>query len=176
MSADIVAAPVSAGCGAALWNDGPVHSHVCDWRLAVATAAGIAAVELGGLAGDRAAADAVAVRRRWLATGIAPWRHSRNGPGLRICLAAWLAHIRMADALPGDWEGRDITLTGVVATLPQSYERSVRFEFDVEQVRTPEAQVPRRIVCRGGAPAVVTALRCNCPKCIPANAGSSRCA
>jgi competence protein ComEC len=60
--------------------------------------------------------------------------------------AAWLAHIRMADALPGEWEGRDITLTGVVATLPQSYERSVRFEFDVEQVRTPEAQVPRRIV------------------------------
>ena len=60
--------------------------------------------------------------------------------------AAWLAHIRMADALPGEWEGRDITLTGVVATLPQSYDRSVRFEFDVEQVRTPEAQVPRRIV------------------------------
>ena len=64
--------------------------------------------------------------------------------------AAWLAHIRMADALPGEWEGRDITLTGVVATLPQSYERSVRFEFDVEQVRTPEAQVPRRIVQAGG--------------------------
>ncbi len=60
--------------------------------------------------------------------------------------AAWLAHIRMADALPGEWEGRDIMLAGVVATLPQSYERSVRFEFDVQQVLTPEAQVPRRIV------------------------------
>lgn len=60
--------------------------------------------------------------------------------------AAWLAHVRMADALPAEWESRDIRLVGVVATLPQSYERSVRFEFNVEEVQTAEAKVPRRIV------------------------------
>jgi competence protein ComEC len=60
--------------------------------------------------------------------------------------AAWMAHVRMADALPADWEGRDITLVGVVATLPQQYERSVRFEFNVEQLQTPDAQLPQRIV------------------------------
>lgn len=60
--------------------------------------------------------------------------------------AAWLAHVRMSEAMPADWEGRDIALVGVVASLPQPYERSVRFEFDVEQRLTPDAQVPQRIV------------------------------
>ncbi|MES2562590.1 MAG: ComEC/Rec2 family competence protein, partial [Pseudomonadota bacterium] len=60
--------------------------------------------------------------------------------------AAALAHVRMADALAPEWEGRDITLVGVVASLPQPFERSVRFEFDVEQILTPDAVVPQRIV------------------------------
>src|SRR5690242_1764410 len=45
--------------------------------------------------------------------------------------AASAAHVRLNDALPSEWEGRDIELTGVVAALPQADERSVRFEFDV---------------------------------------------
>lgn len=60
--------------------------------------------------------------------------------------AATLAHVRMADALAPEWEGRDITLVGVVASLPQPFERSVRFELDVEEVLTPDAVVPQRIV------------------------------
>lgn len=82
--------------------------------------------------------------------------------GCGFAWAAWFAHMRMADALPADWEGRDITVVGVVATLPQSYDRSVRFEFDVEQVRTPGAQVPQRVVLswwgaggRDGAPVML---------------------
>lgn len=59
--------------------------------------------------------------------------------------AAW-AHWRLADHLPPEWESRDIVVTGVVAGLPQPYDRSVRFEFDVEQVQTPGARVPGRIV------------------------------
>lgn len=47
--------------------------------------------------------------------------------------AAGFAHLRLADELPATLEGRDITLTGVVAGLPQALERGVRFEFDVEQ-------------------------------------------
>jgi competence protein ComEC len=60
--------------------------------------------------------------------------------------AGWLAQARMADALPAEWEGRDITVVGVVAGLPQAYDRSLRFEFEVERVETPDARVPRRIV------------------------------
>ena len=56
--------------------------------------------------------------------------------------AAALAHSRLADRLDAALEGRDIAVTGVVASLPQSFERGVRFDFDVE---APEAGVPQRI-------------------------------
>ena len=59
--------------------------------------------------------------------------------------AAW-AQARLADALPAEWEGRDVAIVGVVAALPHVHERGVRFEFDVERVLTPQARVPRRIV------------------------------
>ncbi|MCW5575255.1 MAG: DNA internalization-related competence protein ComEC/Rec2 [Burkholderiales bacterium] len=59
--------------------------------------------------------------------------------------AAACAHWRLADHLPPEWESRDIMIAGVVSGLPQAYDRSVRFEFDVERVLTPEAIVPERI-------------------------------
>ncbi len=66
------------------------------------------------------------------------------------CLAgyAWagtLAHVRLGDELPPQWEGRDLVVTGVVATLPQVLERGVRFEFAVEGTGTAGARVPARI-------------------------------
>src|SRR5687768_2091333 len=60
--------------------------------------------------------------------------------------AAARAHVRMADELPRAWEGRDVELIGVVASLPQPYERSVRFELDVERVLTADAVVPERVL------------------------------
>lgn len=59
--------------------------------------------------------------------------------------AAALAHLRLADGLPGEWEGRDMQLTGVVAGMPVSNERGLRFEFDVERVATVGARVPAHI-------------------------------
>ena len=59
--------------------------------------------------------------------------------------AACAAHVRLAEALPPAWEGRDIQIVGVVASLPQSQERGQRFEFDVEQVLTSGAAVPAHI-------------------------------
>ena len=59
--------------------------------------------------------------------------------------AAWLAGGRLSDELPAAWEGEDIRLVGVVAAMPQPYDRSVRFEFDVERVATPYAEVPAQI-------------------------------
>lgn len=65
--------------------------------------------------------------------------------GLGFYWAAALAQVRLAEALPSEWEGRDVEIVGVVAGLPQVYDRNTRFEFDVEQVLTPAASVPRRI-------------------------------
>ena len=59
--------------------------------------------------------------------------------------AASAAHVRLADALPAAWEGRDIQVIGVVASLPHNNERGQRFEFDVERVLTPGAIVPPHI-------------------------------
>lgn len=65
---------------------------------------------------------------------------------LGFAYAAWLAEARLADALPDAWQGRDITLTGVVAEMPRTHERGQRFVFDVESVQTEGAQVPRKIL------------------------------
>ncbi|HEY0267742.1 MAG TPA: DNA internalization-related competence protein ComEC/Rec2 [Methyloradius sp.] len=50
--------------------------------------------------------------------------------------ASGYAHYRLADALPSDWQGKNIQIIGVVASMPQQLERSDRFEFDVESVLT----------------------------------------
>lgn len=46
--------------------------------------------------------------------------------------ATGAAKLRLSDRLDPNWEGRDVTLTGVVAGLPQPFERGVRFDLDVE--------------------------------------------
>ena len=46
--------------------------------------------------------------------------------------AAGFAHLRLADRLAPELEGRDLEIVGVVAGLPAVGERGVRFEFDVE--------------------------------------------
>lgn len=58
--------------------------------------------------------------------------------------SAWATH-RLSDALPHAWEQKTITLVGVVASLPEYTEHGQRFLFDVEQVLTLQAQVPKRI-------------------------------
>ena len=74
-------------------------------------------------------------RGLWLSVGFAVGFFWAAG------FAAW----RLAEALPEAWEGKDIQVVGVVAALPQFTERGVRFEFDVEQVQTLQARVPRHI-------------------------------
>lgn len=56
--------------------------------------------------------------------------------------AGWRAQVRLADELPVAWEVRDIQLVGVIAGLPQRFERGERFVFDIESaspVAAPEA-------------------------------------
>jgi competence protein ComEC len=62
-----------------------------------------------------------------------------------FCWAAFVAHGRLAEELPVQWEGRDISVIGVVAGLPQTFDRSVRFDLDVEQTLTTGARVPGKL-------------------------------
>lgn len=59
--------------------------------------------------------------------------------------AGAVAHTRLADDMPKEWEGKEIQVVGVVAALPQVSERGLRFEFDVEHVVTPGALLPQHI-------------------------------
>ena len=80
-------------------------------------------------------------------------RKSRASLGLVLSLAVVLgasfatlrADVRMSQALPSDWEGRDIEIVGIVDELPQADAQGVRFAFAVERVLTPNAIVPPRI-------------------------------
>jgi competence protein ComEC len=73
--------------------------------------------------------------------------------------AAWRAEARLADALPFALEGEDVTVTGLVASLPQVGERGTRFLFEVEE----GSGVPRAVSLtwfaeRGAAAAPVPRL------------------
>lgn len=95
----------------------------------------------------------------WLAAGgllVLPRLRWRGWPvrllALAGCLAlgfawaGWRAEIRLADQLGTDWEGRDVEMVGVIASLPQDFSNGTRFEFDVNSVSTVAAVVPGRIM------------------------------
>jgi competence protein ComEC len=56
--------------------------------------------------------------------------------GLGFAWASGAGKVALADRLDPALEGRDVTLTGVVASLPQPFERGVRFEVVVEDAVT----------------------------------------
>lgn len=62
---------------------------------------------------------------------------------LGITWAGAFAHWRMHDELPVEWLGRDIEMTGVIATMPQGFERGLRFVFEPQ---TANAPVPAKIL------------------------------
>src|SRR5919106_3840600 len=57
--------------------------------------------------------------------------------------AATAAHLRMADWLAPELEGRDLEVVGVVSSLPAVSERAVRFEFEVESA---SQRLPRKLL------------------------------
>ena len=80
-------------------------------------------------------------RERW--PGLALVLTMLAGLAAGYAYAGWRAELRLAQSLPGDWEGRDVAVTGIVATLPQNFGRGVRFVFEVEA--PAGGAVPRRI-------------------------------
>ncbi|MCG6933276.1 MAG: DNA internalization-related competence protein ComEC/Rec2 [Gallionella sp.] len=65
--------------------------------------------------------------------------------GLGFYQAAWRAEQRLATSLPGEWQGRDIEVIGVVSDLPRRFEQGQHFRFDVEKILTPKAGVPEHL-------------------------------
>ena len=66
--------------------------------------------------------------------------------------AATCAHLRMAQWLAPELEGRDLEVVGVVAGLPSPVERGVRFEFDVE---SSAERLPGKVLLSWYGPAEV---------------------
>ena len=56
--------------------------------------------------------------------------------------AAFLAHLALAPQLEKSDEGRDIDIVGTVVKLPHDFGQGVRFQFEVEQVLTPQTKTP----------------------------------
>ncbi|MGQ9686009.1 MAG: ComEC/Rec2 family competence protein, partial [Thiobacillaceae bacterium] len=59
--------------------------------------------------------------------------------------AAWRAELRLGDALPQVWEGRQVTLIGRVLDLPEATPRGWRIRFAVTRVDTPGARIPDQL-------------------------------
>ncbi len=97
---------------------------------------------LWALAGGLLALPAVRWQRAWTGRLLGVLAFLALG----FAWAAWRADIRLADALGAEWEGRDIEVIGVVATLPQDFSQGTRFEFAVEKPLTATAIVPQRIM------------------------------
>lgn len=74
-----------------------------------------------------------------------------------LAWAGLFGHRVLADRLAPELEGRDLVVVGVVASLPQRFDRGVRFDFAPESARTPEGTpvaVPDRVALAwyGGSP------------------------
>ncbi len=105
------------------------------------------------------AAGAVVVQRfaelpdpAWLGAGLVcavlagRWSWLPLACGLGVAWSAWHAGALLDQTLSPSLEGRDITVSGVVATLPRRRGRATRFEFLVEDgALGPEATRPRRL-------------------------------
>ncbi|MGZ9709759.1 DNA internalization-related competence protein ComEC/Rec2 [Glaciimonas sp. GNP009] len=64
------------------------------------------------------------------------------GALLGFCWAALFAHYYLRQELPVEWEGRDVTLIGTIASLPTHFEQGVRFNFAVEKVLPQKGVTP----------------------------------
>ena len=80
-----------------------------------------------------------------------------GGGLLGFCWAAYIAQLALAPSLSKEDEGRDITLTGTVASLPYHFDQGVRFHFAVEHAQGARSTVPPKVALAwyngdGGSP------------------------
>ncbi len=60
--------------------------------------------------------------------------------------AGIFAEIRLSDALPSQWEQKNIEVIGVVASMPKTHQHTEQFRFTIEQILTPDAHVPNHVL------------------------------
>ncbi|WDD94557.1 ComEC/Rec2 family competence protein [Burkholderia sp. FERM BP-3421] len=151
-----------------------MRTRVLAFALGIVWLQGQAALPgaLAWVAGS-ALAGGLAAGAAWLARGEAGaggrWRRRAAGVALcaAVCLAgagyaACRAYARLAVTLPANWEGRDLTVTGVVRGLPARGPDGVRFLLAVESIEADgaRARFPARValawIVRGAAPAPPT--------------------
>jgi competence protein ComEC len=105
------------------------------------------------LGGGVAMASAAAALVAWRMPHTACWpRRAAVALLAFACGFAWAgvrADWRLADALPMQWESRDVEVSGVVSGLPQPLDRAMRFVLAVESASAP---VPRNIQLSWYAP------------------------
>ena len=65
--------------------------------------------------------------------------------GLGLFWAAGFAHIRLSAELPEHLEGRDLTISGVITSLPAKTERGLKFDLAVDEGSKPTGHFPSRI-------------------------------
>ncbi|WP_211441964.1 DNA internalization-related competence protein ComEC/Rec2 [Collimonas humicola] len=56
--------------------------------------------------------------------------------------AALFAHCYLRQELAPEWEGRDVTVIGTIASLPSNFETGARFDFAVENVVQQDGESP----------------------------------
>jgi competence protein ComEC len=122
------------------------------WRLAALPIAWLAGVALqlcerSLLAPARyqtivACALLAAFAAPWLACALRATLAIAAALALGFAVSGWHASALLADALPAELEGRDVVLSGVVASLPQQGPSGVRFRFAVDPEGAPAGVPP----------------------------------
>lgn len=64
------------------------------------------------------------------------------GAFLGFAWAALFATYYLSNELPKEWEGRDVTVVGTIASLPTYFEQGVHFNFAVERVLAENQIIP----------------------------------
>jgi competence protein ComEC len=102
---------------------------------------------------------------------------------LAFSLCGWRAAVFAAQGIDEALEGRDLTVTGMVAAMPQRSETGVRFRLQVEAATaggTPVRLPPQLYLGWYAAPCRAQATRWSCTDrlrtCMPASAGGWPCA
>jgi competence protein ComEC len=96
------------------------------------------------------------------------WRRAYAAALLGVALvgwgaSGWRASLRLADELPAALEGQDLSVSGVIASLPQRGATGLRFRFDVDAAAAhgQPVAIPRRLALGwyGGAHEDATMLQ-----------------
>ena len=122
------------------------------WRLAalpIAWLAGVALqlqerslLALGAYTTLAAAGALAAVASPWLERRLRTVVATAAALALGFAISGWHAAALLADTLPVDLEGKDVVVTGVVASLPQQGPSGLRFRFALDPDGAPSGLPP----------------------------------